>query len=324
MKSFLTLLNREWLEWRITIIVVLAVFVVGLAALGYGSYRFSRAFEDGHLRYHQMENNIHWQSQSDSLMDSSHVKLGIIKNGKIGDSNKVVEVFGHMVRIAISTINFILMLLIASYLADAIYKERSDGSTYYYRSLPVSDWSILLSKLCFGFVGILLLSYVLGIILTFYLKLIVPGVISTALTATGYSLGQISMGNLFGGWATFHLLEFLWLAPYAIYFLLVSTVVKNRPVLIAGGILILIALVWKYSFGLYGVSNPLLTNLTVIGDVLTNRWMDLSHIAPSESIQLFGSFWKDIFSLRTLISVIVAVGLFWTTRFFYQKNIEVS
>lgn len=324
MKGLLTLLYREWIEWRTTLIIVLAIFMIGLIALGYGSYRFSNALEHGSITFRQSESGTSWSIKDQPGADRLRMTQEALKDKIVQRPAEAIATFGHLLRGGLSSVNFLLLFLIVFYLADATYKERADGSTYYYRSLPVTDWDILISKLLFGFTGILALSFILGVILVYYLHLIVPGVVKSTLVAQGYSLGQISLTNLFFGWAEFLCVEFLWLLPFAVYFLLISTVVKNRPLLISIGVLLLIGLAWKLSFGVYDIQNPLLSNISIMNGVLKSQWMNISGISAGEPADLFGSFTGFIFSIRTLISLTVAAGFFWGTGFVYRRNIEVS
>jgi len=319
MKRFLTLLKREWLEWRTVLVVVVSLFALGLILTGYGSYQVSNRLEHGTLQISQSSDGEFYIENRDSTETSAKDRRDVM-----GHADNVLAISAHVLRAGITALNFILLLLVVFYFADATFKERSDGSTFYFRSLPTTDWMLLASKLAFGAIGILLLSYVLGIILVFYLKAVTPGIIKTALAAGGYSLSQLSMSNLLVGWASFHLLEFLWLLPFALYFLLISTIVKNRPLLISTGILFLFALLWKYFFGIHGIPNQLMMNISLIPDILTDQWVQHQHLSAGESADFFGSFAQYIFSIRTVVSLIVAGGLFWSTRYFYQKNIEVS
>ena len=319
MIRFLTLLKREWLEWRTVLIVVLALFGLGLVLIGYGSYQISNKIEHGTLYFNQSSSGeVHFGNQDSTEAGAK------VQRGDMGHPDKELAISSHILRGSIATLNFILLLLAIFYFADATFKERSDGSTFYFRSLPTTDWMLLASKLVFGAVGILLLSYVLGMILVFYLKAVTPGIIKTILAAGGYSLGQLSMSNLLAGWASFHILELFWLLPFALYFLLISTIVKNRPLLISTGLLFLFALLWKYFFGIHGIPNQLTMNISLLPDILSDQWVQIQHLSSGDTVDMFGSFSQYIFSLRTLISLIVAGGLFWTTRYFYQKNIEVS
>lgn len=325
MKQFLTLLRREFLEWRTVFFVVTGLYFLLLVLLAYGSYKVSNEIEQHSfsLKRSGQEVIIQFDNEEENpFTDDEKEPRRITLNEQ---PSQILEVWAHVVRGLMVGVNFMIVLLAIFYLADAVYKERSDASTFYYRSLPVSDTLVLGSKLVFGTVGILLLSFVLSTLLVLYVHLIVPGKANAILLASGLSLSQFQYGDLLGDWAAFHLLQLLWLSPFALYFLLVSTVVKNRPLLTAVGVLILLALVWKYLFGPLGIPNQITLNFGVFGDVLEQEWLEApGQIESSSEIELFGSFWPYVLTWRTLIALLVSGVFGWITHWIYRKNIEVS
>jgi|GEM_PF-2486264 len=327
MKQFFALLKREFLEWRTVFFVVMGLYVLLLILLAYGSFRLSGALDEHGFSFQRNGREMILQFDQNGSGDTLNVPPD--QQGRqftITDQPKqILEFWGHLLRTILVAVNFLIILLAVFYLADAVFKERSDSSTFYYRSLPVRDSTILLSKLTFGTVGILLLSFVLSVLLVFYIHLMVPGKANAILLANGLSLAQFKYTDLIGDWAAFHVLQLLWLGPFAVYFLFVSTVVKNRPLLTAIGVLILLALAWRYIFGPLGVPNPFTGNFRVFNQVIQDQWLSVPETITSRStIELFGSFGSYIFSLRSLISVAVAGGLGWGTLYFYKRNIEVS
>ncbi|HKJ67367.1 MAG TPA: hypothetical protein VKA68_05385 [bacterium] len=325
MKQFFALLRREFLEWRTVFFVVTGLYLLLLILLAYGSYKVSNEIEQHSfsLQRNGQEVIIQFDNEgenpfTDDREESARITL-------TDQPSQILEVWGHVVRGLMVGVNFLIVLLAIFYLADAVYKERSDTSTFYYRSLPVSDTMVLGSKLVFGTVGILLLSFVLSTLLVLFVHLIVPGRANAILLASGLSLSQFQYGDLIGDWAAFHLLQLLWLSPFALYFLLVSTLVKNRPLLTAVGVLILLALIWKYLFSPLGIPNQITLNFGVFGDVLDREWLEAPRqINSTSEIELFGSFWPYVFTWRTLIALGVSGVFGWMTHWIYRKNIEVS
>ncbi len=367
MRRFLTLLKREFLEWKTVFIVVMGIYVVFLGLLAYGSFRTSqelqkhgfsvtRQGEEVILQFGKNQRNsfrlqieedrqqvsgsggrdqLSQHSDSDEehssraenyeqgVSDTEDTEEGIIVFGE--ESDDILAIWGHFLRGMLVTINILVMILAVFYLTDSVFKERSDSSTFYYRSLPVSDGTLLMSKFIFGTIGILFFAFLLSTILALYVHLIIPSEANMILLARGTSLSQIQYGDLLADWASYHLLQFVWLSPLAAYFMLVSTVVKNRPFLTSIGILVLLALLWKYLFGQFGVANQITVNFSIFGEVIEKEWLQVPGEINSETeIELFGSFHPYIASLRTVASLIVA-GIFgWATHYLYRRNIEVS
>ncbi len=134
------------------------------------------------------------------------------------------------------------------YSLEALHGERRDRSILFWKSLPVSDLSTVLSKLAIPVVFLPLFSLV-----------IVCGVESTmlcmssiVLRANGMSAGAIwmsffqSMGVLFYHLLTVHM---LWYAPVYAYLLLVSGWAKRAVFLWAGLPILVIFAIEKIMFG---------------------------------------------------------------------------
>jgi hypothetical protein len=47
-------------------------------------------------------------------------------------------------------------------------------------------------------------------------------------------------------------------------------------------------------------------------------------VVPADGVDLFGSFWGYLFSLRTLLSLLVSVLFYWVTWIMYRKNISTN
>lgn len=326
MKTFWILLKREFLEWRTVLAIVGILFVLFLAFAGYGMYRFTGELDSGNFVISGSQEEFEITAR-DSISDTLGVESesGTIKQLVQGHPDEILEIWSHVIRGIPTGMNFLLILLGVFYLADATYKERSDNSTFYYRSLPVTDTTVLLSKLAFGTIGILTLSFLMSFILVSYLHIIFPGAVRDLLAQTGYSINQLNLGGYYFQWAGFHLVQLCWLLPFAVYFLFVSTTVKARPLLTSVGVLLLAALAWKYLFGQVSVHNLFTVNFGILSDILQNQWNQFpGGVEPGEQVQLYGSMYQYIPGLRTLVSLVVAALGFWGTVVLYRRNIEVS
>jgi len=325
MKRFLTLMKREFLEWRTVFFVVIGLYVLLLLVLAYGSYRISNEMQRNSFTVTRDGEEVIIQFDGDSgdqiQFDDEEQEPLILSERP----SEILEVWAHIVRGLMVGVNLVVVLLAIFYLADAVFKERSDSSTFYYRSLPTSDYCLLGAKLTFGTVGILFLSFSLSILLVLFVHLIIPSPATSILIANGLSLSQFQYGDLVADWLAFHLLQLLWLSPFALYFLLVSTVVKSRPLLTSIGVLIVAALAWKYLFQASGIPNQITVNLGVFGDILEQQWARTPDIVtPEIEMELFGNFWQYIFSLRTVIALAISTLFGWAVLAVYRKNIEVS
>lgn len=117
----------------------------------------------------------------------------------------------------------VMVIVVSFYLMDCLYQERKDRSILFWKSLPVSDASTVISKLLVGLVVV-----PLGV----YLTAMVCGVLFQAVWAARTAAG--SLPNIAVGWHTVAwlkvqglmlyglLVSILWYAPMAAFLLLVS------------------------------------------------------------------------------------------------------
>ncbi len=321
MRAYLSLFKREFLEWRMVMIVVGGLYVLGLAGSAITLYKSSDTLLRGDI-------HMHWD-RGKSEIDDEDDDSGWLSPREMGLAGRSwVVLFGwtHMLRAGVSFINLALLVLALFYLADVVYKERADGSTFFYRGLPVGDLSILSSKLFAGTVGFLAVSFTLGVIWVLFAQLTFPGSLAEMIADAGLSPTQVASMDLIGDWAVFHVLQLAWLLPFATYFLFVSTVTPSRPLLIGVGAPLLLGLLWRFLVGDNALLREITANFGVIGEILKSEWLGAKgpEIAPGESIELFGSFSSYILSLRTVVSLLVAGGFFGLTFFAYRRNLPVS
>jgi len=321
MKSYIALLTREWREWRTVMIVVGLLYVMALVLSTVAFHKGSDAFV--HDRIHMKWGQEEWGFEEDEE-DYEWLSPGELASTR----RSQIILFGwtHMLRVGVSFINLALLVLALFYLADAVFKERADGSTFFYRGLPVGDLSILSSKLLVGTVGFLVVSLILGAVWVLFAQLTFPASVKEAIAPAGLSPSQVATLDLFGDWAAFHILQLAWLLPFAAYFLFVSTVTRSRPLLVGVGVPLLLGILWRFLMGDNALLRELTANLNVLGETLKAEWLGTegSRIVPGEPVELFGSFASHIFSLRTVVSLLVAGGIFGLTGYAYRRNLPVS
>jgi ABC-2 type transport system permease protein len=117
------------------------------------------------------------------------------------------------------------------YCLDALYGERRDRTILFWKSMPVSDWTAVLSKASIPLVVLPAITYVVILVLHFVMALFG----SMALSGSGVSVGTY-WGNLQflpSSVAIFYCLIViaLWHAPLYAWFLLVSAWARRLPIL---------------------------------------------------------------------------------------------
>jgi ABC-2 type transport system permease protein len=135
------------------------------------------------------------------------------------------------------------------YCLDALHGERRDRSILFWKSLPVSDLTAVLSKATIPFVVLPLLSFVLTVATQWIMVLLSSAVLlasgqSAATQWTELPLFQMSMMLLY------HLVavHMLWYAPIYSWLLLVSAWARRAPFLWATVPLLVLGVVEKIAF----------------------------------------------------------------------------
>jgi ABC-2 type transport system permease protein len=118
------------------------------------------------------------------------------------------------------------------YSLDALYGERRDRNILFWKSLPVSDFTTVLSKAVVPLVIVPLFAFALTVVLQFLMFLWS----SMILVASGQAAGVLwSQVSLFGMWVTllYHLVtvHLLWYAPIYGWLLLISAWARRAPFL---------------------------------------------------------------------------------------------
>jgi ABC-2 type transport system permease protein len=128
----------------------------------------------------------------------------------------------------------IAMLMVPFILLASLYDERQDRSILFWKSLPVSDTKVVISKLVFGALLTFGIAFAVGIVVHLV-------ALSTA-TTVGASYGVMSVGSLWHAptllntwftWAAVVLQYILWALPVYAWFLLVSAAAPRAPFLFA-------------------------------------------------------------------------------------------
>jgi ABC-2 type transport system permease protein len=149
------------------------------------------------------------------------------------------------------------------YCLDALYGERRDRSILFWKSLPVSDVTTVLSKASIPLVILPLLTVALTVAAQFIMLLLsLAALLGAGMSVAGYwtelSLFSMSLG-LFYHLFTVHVLLH---APFYCWFLLVSAWARRAPFLWAFLPPLAICVVEKIAFGSSHFANMLLSQLS--------------------------------------------------------------
>ncbi len=128
----------------------------------------------------------------------------------------------------------VLILVTMNYLMAALYQDRKDRSILFWKSMPVSEWEEVLSKLAVAMI-VAPIIYIAASILTqlVYVVLAMLMVVRMDMDPFQLILGHIDFGSLFFNQVSGWILSALWLAPLYAWILLASAAAKRSPFMLA-------------------------------------------------------------------------------------------
>jgi ABC-2 type transport system permease protein len=177
------------------------------------------------------------------------------------------------------------------YLLGAMYDERRDRSILFWKSLPVSDQSTVLSKIAAALVAVPLIYTALAIMLAVFVLL----VLGTVSALKGVNLFPLLLGNVDVYLAPLQLVGLLpvymlWALPTVGWLMMVSAWAKSKVFLWAVGVPLIVVIAIKWMEAAYGVSlnsDWFIQNVILrgMGSLIPGIWMAFERIGPDQLIQ---------------------------------------
>ncbi|NQV15662.1 hypothetical protein HQ531_09415 [bacterium] len=329
MKPMLILLKREWLEWRRVIIGTVAVItflnLLMLLSVSRGSAWFHETLErDGHVTLEEVRINDDEEVNVDIRMQGDDIEVYIDGEGSSKSLDAVMNratipvAFGMRVGMQL-TFAFVLFLSLF-YFSDAIYKERADNSTLFYRSLPVNDHLLLGSKIMAGLVGMVGLTLLFSIEYLIFVRLAIVIMGEPLNSLASAVLSRISYFNLFWDYFSYLIFAAIRMTPLALFLMLVGSYVKGRPLLVGIGGPILLSISWAIIFQSAALLKSIGKFFWGFNQILIDQW-DITENGFDGDVIMYGSFWGYIFNVETLMSLVVSGLLYYGLWQIYRKNI---
>lgn len=345
MKHFIAMIKREYWEWRKVIFWTIGVFSFLLLLTLIPLNRLSNEIESWTNRSHtqhdidQLKLDDLVLSELDEKELSNLLKeMGFkdtksildrqdqtIREALAENSMIVIKPYGIWILTGFTMIQLFVLFISLFYFSDSLYKERTNDSTYYFRSLPVSDHWLLFSKLKAGGIGVIGLTIVMLLILLGYSHLAVMTVSWNIWSILSESISQINILDLFTDLVIYQAVSIIWFSPMILFLMLVSSAVKNRPLIIGIGLPILASITLTVLFGENALVNQIGDVFGAIGKMVTEQTLITEITTASvNGVDILGSFWKYLFSFRTSGSLLVSGLLYITTWNMYRKNISTN
>jgi len=329
MKPLMVLLKREWLEWsRVilgTIVVITFLNLLMLITVTRGSnWMHEKLEQEGHINLEDIQINDEEVGDVDIRMNGDEVEIYIEGDASPYLVEQWLEksaspvVFGMRMGM-LGTFAFVLFLSLF-YFSDAIYKERADHSTLFYRSLPVSDHLLLASKIGAGIIGVIGLTLFLSVEYLVFARLAILIIGEPINSLAAGVLGKISFFGIFWDWFSYLIYAGIRMAPLALFLMLVGTFVKGRPLLIGIGGPILFSISWAIVFRSSAVLESIGRFFWGFNKVIFEQWGSMVNGVESGAVT-YGGFLGYLFTVDTLISVLVSALLYYGMWTLYRKNI---
>lgn len=210
-----------------------------------------------------------------SIDNMDLLDLGIVGATNMPENARAVALSGIMIGLS-SPFVFAMWILTIFYTLDSLYAERKDRSILFWRSIPVTDFDTVLSKLLTALIAIPLVTF--AIIVATHLLVLLN--VSIWLDLRGGSPWHLiwSAVPFVDNWAATLVLVLalpLWLSPFIGWFLFVSAFTKRSPLLTAALPIIMLPLLEKILF-----------NSTVMAETFFERSVQMPLFAGLDNMEL--------------------------------------
>ena len=305
--KFATLVRREYIEnrngfLRIPLILagLLLFFSFMAVVVGVGQIPYDQIF-DGKV------------SSLSELIDAGEAKLEseMAEEGRSEEEVEATIDAGITIMYwALSSFAGLAMPFVIFFaLLGALYEERRDKSVLFWKSMPVSDWLTVASKLTAGLV--LAPALYLGFVMIAHLLLVTV----SSLAAIGQEIDVWNTlwvpANLIGRWLTFiglYGFTLLWCLPFFAWLLLVSSWAKSAPLAWAVGIPVTVVLV-----------EGMLINTSFVNDFIRHHTFSFEFWHQASGVLEDFELW---FAMEMFLSLVVGMAFVYGAVWFRGKADE--
>jgi ABC-2 type transport system permease protein len=226
-----------------------------------------------------------WTSQV-TIAEFEHLDIGIVGAANLPENVRAAAISFSMIGLSVSFI-IAMWILTIFYALDSLYTERKDRSILFWRSVPVTDFETVLSKLLTALLVIPLVTF--GIIVATQLLVLLS--MTVQIDFRGGSPWQMiwAVAPFIDTWAAIIVLLIalpLWLSPFLGWFLFVSAFTKRSPLLVAALPIVLLPLFEKLFF-----------NSTVVAETFFVRTMKFPLFTGVDNMELMFQEGEDLAKL---------------------------
>jgi ABC-2 type transport system permease protein len=257
MNQFATLLKREFWEHRsvflfvpaaisafLILMMILSVFLVNMEISDGPETIVIIGDEQHEIR----EDSHHDMKVFGSVRDIYTMKIQELAATDYKYRAKQLNMF---LRALVTPINIVLMFVIFFYLLGSLYEERKNRSILFWKSMPVSDFSVISSKLASALILAPIIVLVCGGVTQVFALLLA----SVLAALAGIEIWSViwSPADLFSRWgvtAVFFMMQIVWSLPLIGWVLLVSAFSRANPLIWVFGVPIAVSIAEQIIFSI--------------------------------------------------------------------------
>lgn len=245
------------------------------------------------------------------------------------------ELFASLAMFSVGSLfHGIMILVVLFYLAGSLYDDRRDRSILFWKSLPVSDRMVVLSKIITAGIAAPVL-YLVGIMISQLVMLVIAsgyGIAAGINIITEIwmpaSLPRVWLVTLFGS-----LTQSLWLLPIFGWLMLCSAFAPRLPILVAVGVPALIGLFQHFWSFFTDFRMPEFNLMLILGERFGRGIVPMSIEIDSfnnggienvgaDQITSFSSVAATLFSLEMLIGLVIGLAFLVAAVWFRRRATE--
>ena len=329
MNTLKVLLKREWLEWQRvvigTVIVITFLNFLMLLTVARGSSWFHETLDrDGSIKMKDVQISDEDVFDLEIHQNDGELEFYVEGENTTADVDAFLDQAAKPViygmRFGMQGIFLFVLFLSLFYFSDAIYKERADNSTLFFRSLPVDDHMLLGSKIGAGLLGVIGLTLFLSLEYLLFVRVafMIWGDPLNSMVSAVFS--RVSYIGIIWDWFSYLLYAAIRMAPLALFLMLVGAFVKGRPLLIGIGGPILAAISWSILFKSAALFKFIGKFFWGFNIVLIEQWQELSPKWHTEEL-VYANPWDYIFNIDTLGALLASAVLYYVLWTVYRKNV---
>ncbi|MDO3388670.1 hypothetical protein QWI17_22680 [Gilvimarinus sp. SDUM040013] len=243
------------------------------------------------ISFYSLQNGVvaDWdlQSNSEQWSWSLHSEIGSDKQGEDATPQTVVEKISHGQYIIYILFGIGCLFNTINYSLSALVTDRKDRSVLFFKSLPLSEWQVVSTKLVVA-VFLLPLAYWLFALATVVAYTIIAGAFAKVVLGADPQViwQQISFFSTLALSAVGLVLTALWALPMYAIILTFSALARKSPLGLLGAVLMFLWVLEKWIFGTHYLADTLrgyFGGLEIVGQV---------SFVPLESLELRSNAWR--------------------------------